>query len=321
MYTDLKRGSKSIQVVLRNMTGSDITLNKGDKVVRVQTANKMPKTNLRPGTLEALDEEQGITRKPLTRAERQAKVLKELNLEALDEWLEELAQCAQDLIQEYHDVFLLDKNELGCTNTVKHKIEIDVSEPFKEHFRCIPPPLLDEVRQHINVMLEAGAIRSSDSPWCNAVVLVHKKDGGLHFSIDFRKLNAKIKKDSYPLPHIQETLNSLVRARVFSTLDLKSGFWQLMMDEDSKQYTAFTVENLGFFKCERMPFGLCNVPATFQRLMQSCLGELNLTYCLIYLDNVIIYAKNEEHLNRLKTIFERFRRDNLKLKPSKCNLF
>ena len=86
MYTDLKRGSKSIPVVLRNMTGSDITLNKGDKVVWVQTANKMPKTNLHPGTLEALDEEQGITRKPLTRAERQAKVLKELNLEALNEW-------------------------------------------------------------------------------------------------------------------------------------------------------------------------------------------------------------------------------------------
>ena len=95
-----------------------------------------------------------------------------------------------------------------------------------------------------------------------------------------------------------------------------------MMDDDSKQYTAFTLGNLGFFKCERMPFGLCNAPATFQRLMQSCLGELNLTYCLIYLDNVIIYAKNEEeHLNRLRTVFERFRRDNLKLKPSKCNLF
>ena len=86
MYTDLKRGSKSVPIVLRNMTASDITLNKGDKIVWVQTANKMPKINLHPGTLEALDEEQGITRKPLTRAERQAKVLKELKLEALDEW-------------------------------------------------------------------------------------------------------------------------------------------------------------------------------------------------------------------------------------------
>ena len=95
-------------------------------------------------------------------------------------------------------------------------------------------------------MLEAGAIRPSNSPWCNAVVLVHKKDGGLCFCIDFRKLNAKTKTDSYPLLCIQETLNSLVRARVFLTLDLKSGFWQIMMDEDSKQYTAFTVENFEF---------------------------------------------------------------------------
>ena len=205
---------------------------------------------------------------------------------------------------------------------MKHKIEIDDSKPFKECFRCIPPPLLDEVRQHIDEMLEAGAIRPFNSPWCNAIVLVCKKDGGLHFCIDFRKLNAPTKKDSYPLPHIQETLDSLVRVRVFLTLDLKSGFWQIMVDEDSRQYTAFTLGNLGFFKCERMPFGLCNAPATFQRLMQSCLGELNLTYCLIYLDDVIVYAKSEEeNLNRLRTMFERFRKDNLKLKPSKCNLF
>ena len=131
---------------------------------------------------------------------------------------------------------------------MKHKIEIDDSEPFKEHFRCIPPPLLDEVRQHIDEMLEAGAIRLSNSPWCNAVVLVHKKDGGLHFCIDFRNLNTKSKKDSYPLLHIQETLNSLVIAKIFSMLDLKSGFWQIMMDEDSKQYTAFTIGNLGFLE-------------------------------------------------------------------------
>ena len=94
VYTDLKRGSKSVPVVLRNVTGSDIILNKGDKVAQIQTTNKMPKTNLHPGTLEALDQEQGITRKTLTRAERQVKVLNELNLETLDEWPEELAQHA-----------------------------------------------------------------------------------------------------------------------------------------------------------------------------------------------------------------------------------
>ena len=110
----------------------------------------------------------------------------------------------------------------------------------------------------MNDMLQAGAIRPSSSPWCNAVVLVRKKDGGLRFCIDFRKLNARTKKDSYPLPRIQEMLESLEGSRIFSSFDFKSGFWQVEMDEASKQYTAFTVGSLGFFECERMPFGLCN---------------------------------------------------------------
>ena len=126
-------------------------------------------------------------------------------------------------------------------------------------------------------MLESGAIRPSQSAWHNAVILVRKKDGGLHFCINFQRLNAHSKKDSYLLPQIQEVLESLVGTDHFSCLDLKSGFWQIKMDEVSKQYTAFTVGNLGFFKCDRMPFGLCNVPATFQQLMQNCMGELNLS--------------------------------------------
>ena len=184
------------------------------------------------------------------------------------------------------------------------------------------PPLLEEVRTHVNDMLQAGAIRPSSSPWCNAVVLIQKKDGGLHFCIDLRKLNVRTKKDSYPLPHIQETLESLEGSHIFSSFDFKLGFWQVEMDETSKQYTAFTVGSLGFFECEHMPFGLCNTPMTFQRLMQNCLGELNLTYCLIYLDDVITFCNNEDnHLCHMRVIFDRFRVEHLKLKPSKCSLF
>ena len=171
-------------------------------------------------------------------------------------------------------------------------------------------------------MLQAGAIRPSSSPWCNAVVLVWKKDGGLCFCIDFRKLNTRTKKDSYPLPCIQEMLESLEGSHIFSSFDFKLGFWQVEMDEASKQYTAFTVGSLGFFECKRMPFGLCNMPATFQKLMQNCLGELNLTYCLIYLDNVIMFSTDEDdHLWHMRVIFDRFRAEHLKLKPSKCSLF
>ena len=154
-------------------------------------------------------------------------------------------------------------------------------------------------------MLESSAIRPNQSAWCNAVVLVRKKDGGLWFCIDFHCLNAHMKKDSCPLPRIQEALESLVGAGHFSCLDLKSGFWQIKMDEASKQYTAFTIGNLRSFKCNCMPFGLCNAPATFQWLMQNCLGELNLIYCLICLDDLIVFLwTTKEHLHWLCVVLD-----------------
>ena len=159
-------------------------------------------------------------------------------------------------------------------------------------------------------------------PGVYAVILAWKKDGGLHFCIDFCHLNAHIKKDSYPLPRIQEALGSLVGTGHISCLDLKSRFWQIKMNEASRQNTAFMVGNLGFFECNRMLFGLYNAPATFQQLMQNCMGELNLIYCLIYLDNLIVFSQmEEEQLHWLHVIFDQLREYNLKLKPSKCSLF
>ena len=115
-------------------------------------------------------------------------------------------------------------------------------------------------------------------------------------------------------------MESMVGARFFSTMDLKSGFWQVKMAKDSQQYTAFTVGSMGVYEFLRMLYGLCNAPATFQRLMQNCLGELNLTYALIYLDDVIVFSRTEEeHLHRLQVVFARFLEHGLKLKPSKCH--
>ena len=150
-------------------------------------------------------------------------------------------------------------------------------------------------------------------------MLVHKKDGGLQSCINFCKLNARTKKDSYLLPWIQEAIESLFGTDYFSCLALKAGFWQLAMDGSSKQYTAFTMGNFGFFECKCMLFELCNALATFERLMQNCLGELNMTYCLIYLDDVTVFLKTEEeHLHHLQIVFECFREYHLKLKLTKC---
>ena len=247
-----------------------------------------------------------------------------LDLSGLESWDMKAAKQVRSLLAEYHDLFSLEKNKIGRTKTAEHIIELKDPNAtlFKERFRRIPPPQVDEVREHLKLMLDAGTIRLSNSPWCDAVVLVRKKDGSLRFCIDFRRLNSLTKKDSHPLPRICETLDSLVGAAYFSTFDLTSGFWQVPMAEESKQFTAFTLGSMGLFECDRMPFGLCNAPATFQRLMQNCLGELNLTYCLIYLDDVIVYSKTpEEHLQRMRVVFDHLHEHGLKLKPTKCDLF
>ena len=221
---------------------------------------------------------------------------------------------------EYHDIFSLDKNEIGCTDATEHIIELLGEEPFKEKFWWIALPLLDEVREHLQEMLDGGAIQPSQSAWWNTVVLVQKKDGGLWFCIDFRRLNTRTKKDSYPLPQMQEMMESMVEAQFFSTMDLKSRFWQVKMSEKSRHYTAFTIGSMGIFEFLWMPYGLCNTLATFQRFMQNCLGELNLTYALIYLDDVIVFSRTEEeHLIWLRAVFEHFREHGLELKPSKCD--
>ena len=153
-------------------------------------------------------------------------------------------------------------------------------------------------------------------------MLVRKKDGSLRFCIDLRKLNEQTVKDAYSLPRIEESLDCLNGAQIFSSIDLKSGYWQVELTEESKAMTAFTVGPLGFYECVRMPFGLTNAPATFQRLMESCLGEMHLNWCIIYLDDIIVFSKTpKEHLRRLHGVFRKLREAGLKLKPSKCEFF
>ena len=292
----LAMGSNRVVVVLRNNTQDWIEIGKGTPVARMVAAYQVPRV------IDTISTERPKEQPTLTEAEQQVLLLDKLDLSGLEAWPAEQAEKARGLLQEYHDIFSLEKHDMGHTNVTKHKIvlkDLD-TPPFKEQFHRIPPPQLDEVREHLKLMLDAGVVPLSNSPWCNAVVLVRKKDGSLHFCIDFRRLNALTVKDSHPLPHICETLESLAGAAHYSTFDLNSGFWQVPMDEESKQYTAFTLGSMGLYECESMPLKLCNAPPTFQRLMQNGLGELNLMYCLIYLDDVIVFSEMpEEHLQRM----------------------
>ena len=318
VYATLADGSNRITVVLRNNTQDWLEIKKDVPVACMVTANEVPKvTNL-------FSAEQKKEQPTLSESERQDLLLEKLDLSNLEAWPQEQAEQAHSLLREYHDIFSLEKHDMGHTNATKHKIVLKDPDtpPFKERFRRIPSPQLDEVREHLKLMLDAGVIRPSNNPWCNAVVLVRKKDGSLCFCIDFRKLNSLTVKDSHLLPCICETLESLAGAAHFSTFDMNSGFWQVPMDEESKQYTAFTLGSMGLYECESMPFGLCNTLPTFQRLMQNCLGELNLTYCLIYLDDVIVFSDMpDEHLRRMRVVFDRLSEHGLKLKLSKCEVF
>ena len=169
-------------------------------------------------------------------------------------------------------------------------------------------------------MLEQGIVKPSSSPWASPVVLVAKKDGSMRFCEDYRRLNSITRMDTYPLPRVDDSLDLLAQTSHFSTLDLASGYWQVGMEASSQPKTAFCAHS-GLYEFTVMPFGLCNAPATFQRLMETVLHGLARDKCFVYLDDVLVVGKTfEEHTNNLREVLTRLREAGLRLKPSKCHL-
>ena len=223
------------------------------------------------------------------------------------------------LLSEHSHVFEMSKSELGHTNVVQHVIDTGNSGPIKQQPYRIPVVQRDHIAQLIKQMQTQGIVKPSASPWASPVVLVPKKDGSTRFCVDCRRLNAVTKKDVYPLPRIDDILDTLAQAKYFTTLDLSAGYWQVELDEDSQAKTAFTT-HCGLFEFTRMPFGLCNAPATFQRLMQVVLSGLKWDCCFVYIDDILVASKTfEEHLHHLQLVFERLQKAGLRLKPAKCH--
>ena len=222
----------------------------------------------------------------------------------------------EQLISKFPDVF---NERPGRTTKLRHQINLtpDAQACNAPPFRYAPARR-QIIEENLREMTEQGIISPSKSPWAAPVILVPKKDGSLRFCVDYRKLNAVTIRDAYPIPRIDDTLDSLQEAKFVSTLDLRSGYWQVEMEKESRERTAF-VTHKGLFEFNVMPFGLTNAPATFQRLMDIVLAGLKWQCCLVYIDDVVIYSPTfEQHVKDLEKVFEALKAANLTLKASKC---
>ena len=227
-------------------------------------------------------------------------------------------QELNDPFKEFSDVFSQGEDDLGCTPLLEHTIETH-RPPLRQPYRRQNPAVRQEEMVQVQQMLASNVIRPSITTGFAGSVMVKKKYGSLRFCVYFRQLNAATVKDAHPLPRVDNLLDSLHGARWFSTLDLKSGYWQVPILEQDKEKTAFHTSSGHLYEFNQVPFGLCNAPATFSRLMDCVLSGLHWETCLFYLDDIIVFSSTwEEHLARLRQVFERLRHANLKLGANKC---
>jgi len=221
--------------------------------------------------------------------------------------------------RDFPGIFGSEEKKFGRTELVRHHIDTGDSSPIKQRPRRLPFHRWDLANHELEKMLSLGVIEKSSSPWCSPVVLVPKKDGETRFCIDYRALNEVTKKDSYPLPNLTEMLSNLGNARCFTTLDLRSGYWQIEMSPQDKEKTAFSI-GTGLWQFTVMPFGLCNAVATFQRLMERVLKGLVPGCCMVYVDDIIVYGSDEmEGKQNLRKVLRCLKEAGLTLAENKCH--
>jgi hypothetical protein len=223
------------------------------------------------------------------------------------------------LLSKYSNVVSQSSSDLGRTQVTKHRVDTGDHLPLRSAPYHAPQITRERIETCVDEMLAKDIIEESHSPWASPVVLVKKKDGTFRFCVDFRKLNRITRRDAYPLPRIDDVVDMLEGSCYFSTIDTIAGYWQVEMDEQDKEKTAFVTQR-GLYQFKVMPFGLSNAPGTFQRLMDKVLKGLNWKQCVVYLDDIVIFSKSfEEHLERLEAVLKRLQQAKIKIQPSKCN--
>lgn len=225
--------------------------------------------------------------------------------------LKHLLECHLDIFAE--------GNGLGSMRDASHQIKL---KPDVQLIRMAPrrvsPTIASEMRKQVHEMLEQGVIAESQSPWAAPVTLVRKKDQTYRFCVDYRALNKVTVSDAFPMPHIDTILDGLRGATVFSSLDCASGYWQLPVDKESQQMTAFCTPD-GLYECLKMPFGLKTAPASFSRSMNGILAPFIGKFVFVYLDDLLVFSSSlPDHVEHLRLVFDAIRNANLRLKGQKC---
>ena len=227
-----------------------------------------------------------------------------------------------DLLIKYQTAFSRNDQDIGRTQLETHRIPTGDAAPVRQPPRRAPMHLRADIEAQIQSMLEQGIVEECASSWAAPIVIVKKKDGSNRICVDYRALNAVTEKDAHPLPRIEDSLDALAGSCVYSTLDMTSGYHQVEVAEADRDKTAFVTGMGHHLRYVTMPFGLCNAPSTFQRLMEKVLQGLLWRTAVVYLDDVVIYSRSlEDHYSHLEAVIQRFQQHNLKLKPRKCELF
>ena len=227
----------------------------------------------------------------------------------------------KDLLIDFADVFSANEFDLGNFTALEHDIDTGDARPVKQRFRRTPTCFAGEEEKHLEKMLKADVIEPSVSEWASSPVLVRKRDGSVRWCVDYRALNKVTKKDVFPLPLVEECMDTLSGNIWFSKLDATWGYWQIKVKDEDRCKTAFTTK-YGLFQFKRMSFGLTNAPSTFSRVMNLVLRGLHWATVLAFLDDVLVLGRTfQGHLDNLAEVFQRFRQYGIKLKARKCDLF
>ncbi|KZS20857.1 Uncharacterized protein APZ42_012348 [Daphnia magna] len=298
---------KHVRVPVTNLSNEPLMLKKGQKLTRINPWGVDEETENKDEVCGTLGEENTYLPDEIKeKMTNQAKITTEQKI-ALHKMLDKYAGCFSN------------EGKIGVDAGHAHRIDTGDARPVSARPRRISMYERQIITEQVRSMLSKGIIEPSNSPWSANVVLIKKKDGNLRFCVDYRPLNAVTKKDVYPMPRPDDLIQKVAGAAIFSSMDIKNAFWEVPVHPEDREKTAFVTTD-GLYQFKYLPFGLCNSPATFVRIIDHALLNLKWTHCLAYIDDILVFGSNlKEHQMRLEAVLTAFQNSNITLNVEKCS--